>query len=200
MKHTLILLLFSCALWGQGRRDLPYTKNILTSDVCVFYTPMFSNAFWGFNLDGKYYISKRFATGISISGTINNRKINNSFSYPITNPVLNYEQYGWVNQFDFVQTKRIKIDFNLNNAIAKARLGNNPSYQFFKGLTSTEVATNYFYLLEPGIDISLRLANSPIFFTIKSKYRFAFGDAKFGTTNQFSNYYFAIGFTLIGSK
>jgi hypothetical protein len=207
MKHTLLLLLFSYTVWGQVKTSSLYRKHIASADFCSFYTPLFASNFFGLNFDFKYYVSKRFATGLTMS-TIIDKRINNTFSYPIINPLMSYSEYGWINQFDFIQTHNLRVNLNLNNAIAKARLGGNAAYQnaiissggnFGGGYSSTVIAVNYFYILEPGLDVAFRIANSYFYIIAKSKYRFAFGDTKFGTANQFSGCYFGIGVSIISS-
>lgn len=67
-----------------------------------------------------------------------------------------------------------------------------------------EIATNFYYLLEPGADFSLKLFSfnhdPDIWLTTKIKYRFPFGDSKYATTKQFSGYLFAIGNSMIGYR
>jgi len=101
----------------------------------------------------------------------------------------------------------VRIAVNLNNGISIARLGDGAIKEkrrtrFGYTYISKEVATNYYYLLEPGVDFSFKLFSfnhiPDIWVTAKTKYRFLFGDSKYATTKQFSDYLFGIGISLIG--
>jgi len=207
-KLTLLtsLLMAATFAFGQTNDSLQgKTKHEASLDLCTFYTPVLSNDLFGFNIDFKYYPAKKFATGFNTSMT--QKKIGETFSYSIGQSLIDYYEFGWINQYDFLQSDRIRMGLNLNNGVAISRLGDNEikvkyrtkyGYQY----RAKEVATNYYYLLEPGLDISIRLFSNnhyPDFYlTTKAKYRFVFGDSKYGSMNQFSNYYFAIGLSIIG--
>lgn len=209
MKTVIILitLLLYCILTnGQSVDSLNQkTKHEASLDLGAFYTPVLGKNFYGGAIDFKYYPFKRIATGLSFSMT--ERKIPYTFSYSIGRPQLDYYEIGWINQFDFVQQDKIRIGINLNNGLVISRLGDNAIKEKYRtrygyGYRAKEVATNYFYLLQPGLDISFRIFSNkhyPDFYlTTKAKYRFDFGDNKYGQLNDFSNCYFGIGFTIIG--
>jgi hypothetical protein len=174
-------------------------------DLCAFYTPLISTATYGLNFDFKYYPHKKFATGFCSS--ITSKKIGNTFQYAIGQPILSYYELGWINQYDFLQTDRIRIGVNINNGIAISELGDNDikvKYWTRYGVSTKakEISTNYFYLLQPGIDMSFRLLsnnhNPDLYLTTKAKYRFVFGDSNYGRQSDFTNYYFGLGLSIIG--
>ena len=207
---TLIFLtsLFLLGTLTYGQQIDSTNKNKLHNasfDIGAFYTPVIKNDFYGFNIDFKFYPFKKFATGINIS--LAERKISNSYTYSIKQPILDYNEWGWLNQYNLIQNNKIIIGINLNNGIVISRLGDNSEKERFltkAGYTykAKEVATNYLYLLEPGFDISYKIFSdkdiSGIYLTAKAKYRFAFGDARYGNINDFSNYYFGFGISLVG--
>lgn len=180
------------------------TNNETSLDFGSFYTSMLDKNFYGANIDFKYYLYKRFATGFSYSMT--QHKVEETFNYSIGQPIINYYEFGWINQYDLLQNKKFRIGLNLSNGLVISRLGDNDNLEryYVKGwhYHPIEVATNYFYLVQPGLDISFKLFSNkhyPDFYlTTKAKYRFVFGDGKYGQTNDFSNSYFGFGISLIG--
>ena len=176
-----------------------------TFDLGAFYTPLISTNAYGLNTDLKFYPYKRFATGFCAS--ITNKKINKTFQYTIGQPVLSYYEFGWINQYDILQKDRIRIGLNVNNCIAFSQLGdNNIKEKYYAKYGVQEkaktISNNYFYLLEPGLDMNIRLFSNkhdPDFYlTLKAKYRFVFGDTQYGQHSDFSNYYLGLGFSMIG--
>jgi hypothetical protein len=204
----LLIVIFTCSttIFGQTTDSLKSkTKHEASFDFGAFYTPVLSKNLYGGNIDFKYYPYKKIATGLCFSMT--EKKIGDTFSYSIGQPLLDYYEIGWINQYDVVQKDKIRIGINLNNGIAISRLGDNSEkekywtkYGYRYG--AKEVTTNYFYLLQPGLDISFRLFSKnhyPDFYlTTKAKYRFVFGDSKYGQLSDFSNYYFGLGLSIIG--
>lgn len=211
MKKTILLLImaFFCSnfAFGQNADSLKKSsKHTFSFDLAAFYTPVLSNDFYGLNMDFKYYLHPRIATGFSTSLT--SKKMNTAFQYQIEKPILNYYEFGWINQYEIIQTKNIKVGLNLNNGIVVAELADNAITQkVFTGRVMVDkakvVATNYFFLVQPGLDISIKLfskkSHSPdIYLTTKAKYRFVFGDGKYGQVNDFSSHYFGMGITMVG--
>jgi hypothetical protein len=206
LSLSIILLLTTIVVCGQTNDSLnKKTKHEAAFDICAIYTPILSHNFYGLNLDMKYYPEKKYATGLYISCT--EKKINDTFTYSIGQPILYNYEMGWINQYDFVHTDRARINVNLNNGLAMFRLGDNDIKEKYRtrygyGYRPKEIATNYYYLLEPGIDVSYRLFSNnhyPDFYlTAEAKYRFLFGNSKYGSTNQFSNYLIAVGVSIIG--
>lgn len=210
MKRVPILLIFIIDFvpltFGQANDRLKNTiPNESNFDLCGVLTSISSKKFYGFSLDLKYFPIKRVGTGLYFTYAKN--KITDTFTYTIAKPVIGYYEIAWTNQYTFLQTEKVRMDVNLNNGISIARLGDDAIKEkrrarFGYSYTSKEVATNYYYLLEPGGDFSIKLFSfnhSPdIWVTTKAKYRFLFGNSKYGTTKQFSDYLFGIGISLIG--
>jgi hypothetical protein len=210
MKRIIFLLAItfsgSTIIYGQTTDSLKSNvRHEASFDIGAFYTPVLSKDFYGVNIDFKYYPYQRIATGFSASMT--NKKINNSFQYTIGQPIIYYYEFGWINQYEIIQTKKIRVGLNINNGIVISELGDNTIKQkVFTGRVFVDkakvVETNYFYLLQPGLDISIRLLsknNYPdLYLTTKAKYRFVFGDSKYGHLNDFSNFYFGLGLSIIG--
>ena len=210
MKRVSILIIFvTCFVpltFGQlntsSRNAIPKESAV---DLCGVLTSVLAKNFCGFNFDLKYFPIKRIGTGLYF--TYAKKKINNTFTYTIGKPIIGCYEIGWINQYNFLQTEKVRVAVDLNNGVSIARLGDDAIKEkrrarFGYTYISKEVATNYYYLLEPGADFSFRLFSfnhSPdIWVTTKTKYRFLFGSSQYGTTKQFSGYLFGIGISLIG--
>jgi hypothetical protein len=205
---TLIFLIidFVPFIFGQDNDSLKNTAQKESSiDLCGVQTTVLSKDFYGFNFDFKYFPIKRIGTGLYVTYT--QSKITDTFTYRIGKPVLDFYEIGWTNQYDILITEKVRIAVNLNNAISVARLGDDAIMERRRaryGYTYVpkEIATNYYYLLEPGADFSYKLFSfnhvPDVFITAKTKYRFLFGNSKYATTKQFSDYLFGIGISLIG--
>ena len=154
------------------------------AEVGIIYTSIASNNSFGLHFEMQGYYSKRFSIGGNIGGT--ERRSNNKFSCPIPNPYISYAYVGLINQFEFLQKKNFIMNFNLTNGFAQFTLG--------KGaLSLSNFVQNNYYLLEPGLSISICFFGE--YLTLKSKYRFVFGKTDFGTKNQFENFNFSICYT-----
>lgn len=209
LKHFLLSTIFLAnyiLVLGQENDSLLKKHNYNFSiDIGALRTPVLSKNFYGLYISVKYYPLKRYATGIDLS--FSEKKIIDTFSYSIKKPLLDFYEFSWTNQFDFIQSKRIRMGLNVNNGLAVARLGDNSIKETYYTEYGPEekpkkVAANYFYLLEPGMDLSIKLFHikrfSDFYLTSKAKYRFLFGNCKFAQLSDFSGYYFGLGVSLIG--
>lgn len=207
-KNTYLLLfvLLSFHLFSQTKRKSHssfYKEHEVAADIGAFYSPIMNKDFIGFNFDVKYYWSKRFSTGGSIC--YSTKRTSDNFGYVDSLPRLDYTSYGWINEASVVKTQRFKLNITLNNAFSFLDLVDrgvqvkslNSSSIFFSSHPKS-IITNYYYIIEPGLDILLGLDKDRTFyFTLKSKYRFAFGDTKFGPNNALSTYYIGMCLTTI---
>ncbi|HEX7415264.1 MAG TPA: hypothetical protein VF411_14565 [Bacteroidia bacterium] len=160
-------------------------RAFLFHEVGYFYTPIASNDFWGEYIETTFYYSNKFSCGYDYGGA--SGKINDKFSYPISQSKVDYNYVGLVNQYEFLQKKWIVMNVSLTNGYSEFSLSDTAKQ-------SPTVATNKYYLLEPGGAVSIRLF-SFYYLTLKAKYRFLFGKTEFGTKNQFENYSFGISLT-----
>ena len=174
-------------------------------NACLTYSPLLAKPFFGLNIDYIHYPVKHFGTGLSFM--VASRKMKDTFSYSIKQPIINYFEIGWINQFNCIHTKRFRLNVELVNGIATAQLGDfavKEKYWTKYGYRyrTKKVANNTYYYLSPGMDFSLRLVSenhgSAIYLTAKANYSFLFGRSHFASANQFSNYNAAIGISIIG--
>ena len=203
-----IMRFASLACFAQRNSDtdsLNIKKHEMSVDFGAFYSPIISRDFYGINFEAKYFLSEKFETGLCYS--LAGKKISDKFSYSIGTTIIDYYEYGWINQYEFVKKEKIRIGLSLNNGLLISRLGDNDEKERYwtktgGGYMAKAIAYNYLYIIEPGIDISFRVysnKNDPyVFITTKSKYRFAIGETKFGQTDNYTNYYIGLGVTVNG--
>lgn len=207
-SHLLLLFLFSSSyLFAQDSENPVYEEvpDEIALDFSLFYTPVLSRDFFGFSMDIKYYPQQKWATGLSFSAA--SRKIDESFSYAVSNPGISYFEVGWINQFDIIQKKNFRVGLQFTNGLALVSLRDHDiveeTWDEFGMTESTKrVATNSLYILQPGIETSIKVFDNnrfpDVYVTAEAKYRKAFGGTKFGKPGDFTNYYVGIGISLIG--
>lgn len=205
MKRTLLLLicLFAITTFTSAQSgDSLKTKapKEIAVEINAAQTSLLSKKFYGINWNIKYFPAKRFGTGIYL--IFFRRKINDTFSYRIQRPIIDYYEIGWINQYNFLQTNRVRMNISLINGVAQSRLGDNAIKERIHKNMPKEIASNYFYLLEPGAGISIRFASdkhdADFWLTSTASYHFVFGRTKYSTSKEFSNYLFGIGISIIG--
>jgi hypothetical protein len=95
----------------------------------------------------------------------------------------------------------VRLNISLTNGFSQSRLGDNAIKEREHKNMSKEIASNYFYSLEPGTGISIRLTSNndtDIWLTSEAGFRFVFGRSKYSMTNEFSGYLFGVGLSIIG--
>ena len=206
MKTALIHLIFALTsttfAFGQAADSLRTNgSKQLEANVSVFNTQLLANSSYSINQYIKYYPTARFGTGVYISCT--QRKISDTFTYHIQKPILDYYEFGWTNQYNYITTDKVQANISLINAVSEARLGDNAFKKKTNKSMPKEVATNYFYALEPGAGFSFKIISpdkgSGIWLTAQAGYRFVFGNSKFASAKEFSDYFFGIGISIIRS-
>lgn len=206
MKKNIItavaLTMFITTLFAQSKDSIANKKmQEISFDFCGFYTPILSQSVWGGNLDFKYFLSKKWSLGFSLSTA--QKKVSDTFTYSIKEPIIAYYEIGIINQYDLIQTTKTRLGFNVNNGLIISRLGDNAiKEKYGRGYQAKEIATDNFYLLQFGFDFSYRILNGnhnpDLYLTSKAKYRFAFGNAQYANANDFNNVSIAFGLSLIG--
>lgn len=201
----LIFIFLVHIILGQNQDTMPVKSILIRVDIGAFYTKFISSDLYGINYDYQIYLRDKFATGISISFATN--RISQNFQYKIKKPRLTFNEIDWKNHYDIFQHKQIKAGVDINNGILIAQLGDDDVKEKFYtrygyGKRAKTVVSNYFYILDPGVDVSFRLfANkegSAIYFTLKAKYRLSIGGANFGKTGDFNNFNFGADISIYG--
>lgn len=82
-------------------------RHEVSIDFFALRTSLLNNYFWGVGLNMKYYPTKKWGTGISVSGAW--RNISETFSFSIGIPTITYTELGWLNQYDIVQANKLRI-------------------------------------------------------------------------------------------
>jgi uncharacterized protein (DUF2132 family) len=209
MKSRILLfvLFFSTTLFAQEEEKVEEQlfPNEIVFDFSGFYTPILNTNFVGFSMDIRYYIRENWASGINISYA--SRKTNNDFRYDVLSPAVQYSEISWLNQFDLLKKEKFRIGLQLSNGLAMATLVDRDIVEEFwdeYGVTESakRIQTNYFYILQPGIEASVRVYDNrrfpDVYLTAEAKYRKAMGTPKFAATSDFESYYVGVGISLVG--
>jgi hypothetical protein len=207
-RFATFLLLVAAAAGLSAQETQQPPKAILhdgTAYLGTFYTPMLEEHFIGAAFSVKGYLAKRYAAGFSMSYSYH--RTTNAFEKPAGSPVLDYFEWGVEQQYDFVQRSRLRIGASLNNGLGMVQLSDWDSviqYVTPRGLRNRAkpVATNYFYQVQPGIDVAVRCTSAEnavaLYVTGKVKYNIMIGYPRFGTTSDFCKPYFGVGLMLAG--
>lgn len=203
MKQTLILLICLFEItdftFGQSSDSL---KTKVSEEVAIgssiVQTSLLSKKFYGISVDIKDSPSKRIGNGLCFFFC--DKKISDTFGYRIQKPIVEYAEIKWINQYNFLQKNRMRMNISLINGLSIAWLVDDA---IRVNNHSKEIARNYFYLLEPGAGFSFKLVSNNshkknLWLTAETNYRFVFGHSKFGSTKQFSSYLFGIGILTTG--
>lgn len=209
MKSRILLfvLFFSTVLFAQEEEmvEEQLFPNEFVFDFSGFYTPILSTNFIGFSMDIRYYIRENWSTGMNFSYA--SRKMNTDFRYDVLSPAVEYSEISWLNQFDLLKKEKFRIGLQLSNGLAMATLVDRDIVEEFwdefgVSESAKRIETNYFYILQPGIEASVKVYDNDrfpdVYLTAKAKYRHALGSPKFATASDFTNYYVGIGISLIG--
>lgn len=207
-SRILFLVLFLCSvLYAQEDESTFYEQlpNEIVFDFVGFYSPILSTDFIGFSMDIKYYVRENWSSGINVSYA--SRRMNTDFHYNIYNPGIQYGEISWINQFDLLKREKFRIGFQLGNGLAMATLVDRDVQvefwdEYGQSYAAQQIETNYLYIVQPGLDASVRVYNNnrfpDVYLTAKAKYRQAMGGNKFAKPDDFSNYYVGFGVSLIG--
>lgn len=180
-------------------------RHELSIDLFAIKTTLVKNDFWGGELSMKYYPTKKWGTGFSVA--VSARKVSDTFSFAIGMPEITYIEFGWLNQYDIYQATKFRIGVNILNGLAFCTLRDKSQTESIRTRYGRRnvpkvIATNYYYLFQPGIDFAYKLFASnhdPDFYlTVKSAYRFVLGNSKYGSNRDFSGIVLAAGISMIG--
>ncbi|HRE77584.1 MAG TPA: hypothetical protein PLL09_07145 [Flavobacterium sp.] len=209
MKSRLLFFALFCSSFLFAQEEEMVETQVLPNEIAFdfsgFYSPILSTNFIGFSMDIRYYVRENWSTGINISYA--SRKMKTDFQYDVFNPAVQYSEISWLNQFDLLKKEKFRIGLQLSNGLAMATLVDRDVTEEFwdeYGVTESakRIETNYFYILQPGIEAAVRVYDNDrfpdVYLTAKAKYRQAMGTPKFATTSDFTNYYVGIGISLIG--
>lgn len=201
----LSILLFSCFMtYAQQKNDQQGvgSKGTFIFELGTFYTPLLNKDFMGGGMDFKYYLSKRFCTGISIYAS--SKRTSDEFGYEVKKPRLDYAGINLLSELNIVNRRLLRVNLILNNGFAQAELVDrsekiktgNPNVLL--AYHAKSIDHNNCYVLEPGFNLSLLLQKeNNIYLTLISKYRLAFGNTPLGSNALMSGYQVGLGITFL---
>jgi len=145
-----------------------------------------------------FFLTERFGTGLSLF-TVQNQ-VTQNFGFSIVDPQLLMGLYGWINQFILINNKFVKLKINFTNGLMQVRLMDE-SLSGNAGGTSIppNLDRNYYYFLEPGTALSLRLFGS-LYLTGGINYRFLYGKSHFSSRNDFEGTDYNLGLSMMNNR
>lgn len=209
MKYLILFCFFiSQTALAQTERDTLSHQHIHGASMGFYSlaTGLAAKTVWGGGFEFEVYLNSKYATGLTFDGSFD-KKIREHFNYTIGIPLIDYFEIGWLNHYDLWETNRLLLNMNLNNGLAIVALSDDSikvrvATRYGHTQVPKTIASNYYYFVEPGTDLLIKLGHEgrggpQAYLTAKFKYHFLFGDSKFGTARQFSNYTFGIGFVVM---
>ena len=182
----------------QGQTPAGNKENPLSFEIGFARTNILGITFPGMNAHYIFFLSKRIGTGLSLF-TVQSQ-VNQNFGYSIINPQVLFNQYGWINQFILINNKYIKLKLNFTNGLSQIRiLQDSRQYNSGQYIFPPNLARDFYYFVQPGTDLSLRLFSS-LYLTGGLNYRFLFGKGNFSNRRDFQNSSFCLGLTVMNSK
>jgi hypothetical protein len=206
-NYLITALFFLCffSASAQENNTINSQKKEIAFDLLAFHSPILNRNFFGFSMDAKYYVAPKWGTGFNFAAAT--KRISTDFSLGAAEPDVSFLTIGWLNQYDLIQSERVRVGINLNNGLAIVRLRDRSEVDIFWdefGYTEVPVSrgTTALYIIEPGITASFRMFSpkdfADIFLTTQAKYRQAIGNPKFGQTDDYTNYFLGVGVSFIG--
>lgn len=193
------------AVYAALVKDAETNRHEIAADFYALNTVVLNKTLWGGGLDMKYFPVRKWATGLSI--VFASSHITDTFSFSIRDPMINYWEIGWLNQFNILTKQKFKANVNLVNGLSVFELIDDAQKvprrtRYGYRNAAKQLATNYYYVLSPGIDLMVRLVsnknNPDLYITSKVKYRLEFGSSSFASENMFTGLTVALGFTATG--
>ncbi len=205
-KNLFVVIVFIMAGSSKAQViDSVKVNHEIVFDFTGMQTPILTKNFYGISIDLKGYVYPKWATGLNFS--YSQKIINNKFQYSMGTPIIQFYEIGWINQFDFVQTNKLRMAATLSTGIAISCLADNDD-KIERRVKSgyiyvpRGIATDNLFIIEPGFETSYKIFNGnhnpDVYITTKAKYRFAFGGPKYGDIIDFNGSYIGIGISLIG--
>ena len=145
-KIVTTIMLFVCyskAIFAQTSDTTTHKKTQeISFDFCAFTSPILHKNILGVNLDFKYYLTKKWALGFSFSAA--QKGIADTFTFSIKEPIIDYYEIGIINQYEVLQTKKMRLGFDVNNGLLISRLGDNAfKEKYGRSYQAKKIATNH---------------------------------------------------------
>ena len=206
MKHikihsTFIFLFIICqtiVLPVNGQFSGEGNEKAFSLEIGFASATMLGESFPGMAGHYLFFYTDRLGTGLSIL-TVQNQ-VTQNFGFPVNNPQLMMGEYGWINQFLLINNKYVKFAINLTNGLMQASLTDDSQVSNLGvTVTSTNLDRNYYYFLEPGAALSLRLFGS-LYLTGGINYRYLYGKSNFSSRKDFEGTDLNLGLSMINNR
>ena len=190
-------------IFAQENNGVFNSKNEFAIGISAFQTKLVDRNFLGIAFDGRIYAAPKWAIGLNFAVTSKN--ISNDFNYYVEKPTVTFLEFNFVNQFDFYKTNRFRLGFTLSNGYGVAVLSDRAYTDNSNEYSDIplKISSNNFYVLQAGIETAIRLQKDSdgydIYLKSDIKNRKTFGNANFGTSNDFKGMYFGLGILIVSN-
>jgi hypothetical protein len=199
--YLIITFILTSVIFAQENHTFSKPKNEYTLGISAFHTEIANRNFYGIAIDGKIYIKPKWAVGFNV--VVTSKNVANDFNYYVEKPTVTFLEFSFVNHFDIYKIDSFRIGFTLSNgygtAVLTDRAYTETTDEFFE--IPITITTNHFYVLQAGIETAFKLQNNVhgynIYLKSDIKNRKTFGNANFGTSNDFKGMYFGLGILLV---
>ena len=199
--------LISMSFYSQ-KEDLAFFGGVNLQEVA-------SKSQIGADLTGRYYLEDRLSLGLQL--LYQSKRYNDGFGYLTDRTVLNNTTINTIVQYDFLKNDHFVAAAFVGNGINLIGLRNlnevridqyfdEEALLYYDVVTPRILEKNVFYVLTPGIDLSLRIATVSksekigLYLTTRGGYQFSFGENTITGSNNSPTFIASLGITLKGTS
>jgi hypothetical protein len=196
MRFVILFAFISFYSFGQNE------KTEIEIDLLYTNSKFFKKTFHGASVGISGHLNERTALGFFAS--FYNKDINPTF-YNVGEPSLTHIELGIQLKRYILKTNRLHISPFLLTSWGISTLMDQSEIEYIETEFGTEtryasVDTNNLLLIQPGIDVQVKLwqnkKGAAFFLTTRAMYRQSFGKANYGYISDYNNFYFGGGLTI----
>lgn len=204
--YTFLTLLFSMTIFAQSSKELAIFGG-------ANYQPILKGHQFGGDLTGRYYVSEKLSLGLGFA--YSTKKYREGFGYETDRTLTHNVLLNSVVQYDFLSNENFSVGAYFLNGVSLVTLRNlndtktrtvNEEIDGIWYWREVEVPKRLnrdaFYVMTPGIDFSVKVANldpefdTKMYITSRIGYQMAFGNQDFATAKNYTDFVFSLGITI----
>lgn len=170
----------------------PLTASFGVIDMNYTHTELFGQTLPGFAMNIGVVLGDHWLTGLSVQGSTTSQLSMGNPPIDLINPRYNYFFMGWNNALIISPYSIVNVSIPVKMGVG----GVTYVHRFREGaLNNARVDQDYFFVIEPGLDLSFNLSKN-IALTTGASYRFAEGVQNAGTNADFAALFLNAGIRL----
>lgn len=204
--YTFLTVLFSMTIFAQSGNEF-----------AVFgggnYQPVLKAHQFGLDFTGRYYVSENLSLGLGFA--YSSKKYRDGFGYETDRTLTHNVLLNSVVQYDFLNNENISVGAYLLNGVSIITLRDSNDTKTrevteeIDGIWYTRevevpkrLNRDAFYVITPGLDFSVKVANldpefdTKMYITSRIGYQMAFGNQDFATAKNYTDFVFSLGITI----